>query len=93
MCYRVAWTGAAKHQLKSADRGLKSAVNAWGSEIEGSDNPLGVGDCTKLQRRANAMRWRLGRYRVLADVDKDGKTVTVFAVSARGDAYKTIANR
>jgi mRNA-degrading endonuclease RelE of RelBE toxin-antitoxin system len=53
---------------------------------------MSVGDCTKLLRRDGAVRWRLGKYRILADVDKESRTVRVFKLSSRGDAYKSLRN-
>ena len=50
------------------------------------EDPYGVG--TLKLRGFKGYRLRVGRYRALYDVDKLSRTVTVFAVRHRREAYR-----
>lgn len=50
------------------------------------DNPRPPG-CKKL-RAGLGWRLRIGEYRLLYDVDDNAKTVTVWYIGPRGDAYR-----
>jgi mRNA interferase RelE/StbE len=83
--YSVHWKTSAAHDLKKLDRQFVSQIL---SAIEAlSENPFPA-KCRKLRGSGSSYRVRVGDYRVVYQVDTQGKDVTVFHVRHRKDAYR-----
>ena len=52
-----------------------------------SDKPYPVG-CKKLKDKENFWRIRIGNYRVLYEIDNSNKSIKIYRVRHRKDAYK-----
>jgi mRNA interferase RelE/StbE len=44
--------------------------------------------CQKMKDRENTWRMRVGRYRILYEIDDCTKTITVFRIRHRKDVYR-----
>ncbi len=50
------------------------------------NNPCATG--TRKLRGIEGYRFRVGRYRILYDIDQTAKTVTIYGIRHRKDAYR-----
>jgi mRNA interferase RelE/StbE len=67
---------------------IRKLILAWiDKNLEGTDNPRLFGE--PLQgNRSDQWRYRIGDYRVLAEIDDSTVTVLVIKVGNRRDVYK-----
>jgi mRNA interferase RelE/StbE len=83
--YRIEWKNSALQELKRINRGdiprILEAVEALSQE----PRPTGV---RKLQHTEHTYRLRVGRYRVLYEVEEDRLVVYIVRVRHRRDVYR-----
>lgn len=88
MSYHVEFTDRARKQLKKLDKGTAALIVGWlRKNIEGCADPRAHGK-PLTANRSGQWRYRVGDYRILADI-QDGKVlVLVLNVGHRSDIYK-----
>lgn len=88
MRYHVEFTDRARKQLKKLDKGTAALIVGWlRKNIEGCADPRAHGK-PLTANRSGQWRYRVGDYRILADI-QDGKVlVLVLNVGHRSDIYK-----
>lgn len=89
MPYRVTWTKRALKELRAIDPRQGMIIASWVNEnLDGSENPTRVGNCSRLRGVENGWRWRVGRHRILARVLGDELIVDIFRVGDRKNVYQ-----
>ena len=83
--YRVEVTRAAYRDLDRLSPGIGGTVL---TAIRGFSSDPRPRQCRKLSGSENSYRLRAGDYRVLYEVDDNGRLVTVYAVGDRRDVYR-----
>ena len=84
-CYKIVFKSKALKDLKKLETAfIKKIINNINSLKE---NPL-PGGVKKLQSYHSLYRIRVGDYRVIYEIDKAGKIITVQYVRNRKDAYR-----
>jgi len=82
--YRVVLAGSVEHDVRRiGKRTLERIMEAVESLAH---NPFPRG-CKKLKASQSGHRVRVGDYRIIYEVDPEEKTVTVFHIRHRKDAY------
>lgn len=88
MSYSVEYSARAVRDLKKLDRYIRTLIISWiEKNLVNCDNPRQFGKALAANR-IGQWRYRIGDYRVLAEID-DGKVlIMVVNVGHRKDIYK-----
>ena len=94
MAYVVTFTSRGKKTLLSLPKPTRLLILSWVKEnLDGSDNPTSVGDRKHIEGTKMGWRWRIGQHRILARVDDTSKTVEIFRVTTRQNAYDNLPDK
>ena len=83
--YEVRLEGQSERDLTRLPRDVHEHVASVVQQLAQNPRPHG---CQKLRGASNTWRVRIGRYRVLYDIEDDTHVVRVRAVLHRKDAYR-----
>ena len=88
MNYRVTYTKTAVKQLKKLDAFTRSTILYWiDKNLANTSNPRQNGKGLTANH-SGEWRYRVGNYRILANIYDDEIVIEVFAVGHRKDIYK-----
>lgn len=87
MTYRVRFTEAGKKELKKLDKSTAALIMAWiKKNLEGCPNPRQHGKgLTAI--RGGQWRYRVGDYRLLAEIQEDEIIILILNIGHRRDIY------
>jgi mRNA interferase RelE/StbE len=86
--YVVLYTTQAAKQLKKLDKQTAKLIYAWiEKNLEGCENPRRLGK-SLVANYSNQWRYRIGDYRLLADISDEKITILILSVGHRRDIYK-----
>ena len=89
MSYHVQLTDTAKKQLKKMDRQTASMLLGWmRKNIEGCENPRQHGKGLSANR-SGQWRYRVGNYRLIAEIEDDRIVILILSIGHRSDVYKS----
>lgn len=87
MTYRVRFTEAAKKELKKLDKPTAALIMAWiKKNLEGCANPRRHGK-GPTANRSGQWRYRVGAYRLIAEIQDDEIIILILNVGHRRDIY------
>lgn len=87
MTYRVEFTERAKKDLKKLDKYTASLILGWvRKNLEGCENPRLHGKGL-VANRSGQWRYRIGDYRLLAEINDDKIIILVLTIGHRRDVY------
>ncbi|MDY5231118.1 MAG: type II toxin-antitoxin system RelE/ParE family toxin [Eubacteriales bacterium] len=87
MTYRVEFTERAKKDLKKLDKYTASLILGWvRKNLEGCENPRLHGKGL-VANRSGQWRYRIGDYRLIAEINDDKITILVLTIGHRRDVY------
>jgi mRNA interferase RelE/StbE len=85
--YTWNFTKDSEKQFAKLDKPIRQRILKWlNTNIEGSENPRLIGGALEGDLK-NYWRYRVGKYRILADIQDGIFTVLVVKVSKRSDVY------
>ena len=85
MTYRVEFTERAKKDLKKLDKYTASLILGWvRKNLEGCENPRLHGKGL-VANRSGQWRYRIGDYRLLAEINDNKITILVLTIGHRTD--------
>jgi addiction module toxin, relE/stbE family len=85
--YRVVFSAQAKKALKKLDRHVYATIVTWiRRNLEGCDNPRLHGKGLTANR-SGQWRYRIGDYRLIADIQDDIVVILIVTVGHRRDVY------
>lgn len=88
MSYHVELTNTAKKQLKKMDRQTASMLLGWmRKNLEGCENPRQHGKSLSANR-SGQWRYRVGDYRLIAEIEDDRIVILILSIGHRGNIYK-----
>ena len=88
MMYRVEFTDKARRFFKKADPTTAKLILAWiRKNLEGCENPRMHGKALSANRRGQ-WRYRVGDYRILANIEDDKVLILVINIGHRRDIYE-----
>lgn len=86
--YKVELTRQAKKQLKKLDIHTAKLILAWlRKNLEGCDNPRVHGKALTANL-SGKWRYRIGDYRIIADIQDDKILILVLEIGHRKEIYK-----
>ncbi|MDO8684399.1 MAG: type II toxin-antitoxin system RelE/ParE family toxin [Armatimonadota bacterium] len=86
MSYKVLLESTAERDIQHLARDILKRIDSKLEALARDPRPHGV---TKLQgREGTGWRVRVGDYRILYTIDDDSKTVYVYRIRSRGNAYR-----
>ena len=87
MTYRVRFTEAARKELKKLDKPTAALIMAWVKKnLEGCSNPRQHGKGLTANR-SGQWRYRVGDYRLLAEIQEDEIIILILNIGHRRDIY------
>ena len=87
MKYRVEFTKDALKQLKKMDKPSAALILGWiRKNLEGCENPRVYGRSLTANRKGQ-WRYRVGDYRIIAEILEDKIVVLVLNIGHRRDVY------
>ncbi|MBQ2680415.1 MAG: type II toxin-antitoxin system RelE/ParE family toxin [Eggerthellaceae bacterium] len=91
MSYRVVWKKTARKQLESLSPKQQLMVFGWVREhLDGCDNPKSLPECKKLAGTENGWRYRVGSYRLLAEIRDEELVIKILRVGHRQGVYTNL---
>ena len=88
MSYQVQFSEKARKQIKKLDPTTAKLILGWlRKNLEGCADPRAHGKALTANRR-NQWRYRIGDYRVIADIQDDKILILVLEIGHRRDIYK-----
>ncbi|WP_429960493.1 type II toxin-antitoxin system RelE family toxin [Enterococcus sp. AZ012] len=88
MKYRVLYMPQAQKQLKKMDRNQAIIIVAWiRKNLEGTTNPRQYGKGL-VGNRSGEWRYRIGNYRILANINESDIVIEIFSIGHRSIIYK-----
>jgi len=87
LIYSVELTDRAKKQLKKLDKSTAKLITAWiMKNLQGCENPRQHGKGLTANR-SGQWRYRIGNYRLIADIQDDKVLILVLSVGHRKEIY------
>lgn len=88
MTYSIVFSEKARKQIKKLDPMTAKLIAGWlRKNLEGCTDPRAHGKALTANRR-NQWRYRIGDYRVIADIQDDKILILVLEIGHRRDVYK-----
>lgn len=88
MCYSVEYTPQALKELKKLDKQTRALIIGWiERNLVGCENPRQHGKGLTANR-SGQWRYRIGDYRVIAEIQDNKVVILVLSVGHRGEIYK-----
>ena len=88
MKYTVNYERKARKQLSKMDSSVSKKIYAWvDKHLEGCDNPRALGKAL-TGNWAGYWRYRVGDYRLIADIQDDKIIIVIAEVAHRKEIYK-----
>ncbi len=88
MTYKVLYSKKALQQFKKMDNHNKLYILSWiDKNLEGTNNPYAKGKTLKGNLKGS-IRYRIGDYRVIAEVQEDKLIVLILNAEHRSNVYK-----
>lgn len=91
--YSVDYTEQAIKELKKIDNNTKKLILAWiGKNLEGCIDPRQYGK-GHTANRSGQWRYRIGDYRLIAEIEDEKITILILTVGHRSDIYKKLSDK
>lgn len=88
--YSVDYTEQAIKELKKIDNNTRRLILAWiGKNLEGCTDPRQFGKGLSANR-SGQWRYRIGDYRLIAEIEDEKITILILTVGHRSEIYKNI---
>lgn len=88
MKYRVVFTEKSKKELKKLDKHTASLIIGWiEKNLEGCENPRQHGKGLTANR-SGQWRYRVGNYRLIAEIEDDKIIILILSIGHRRDIYE-----
>lgn len=88
MKYRLLFSKRPLKELKKMDKAVSALIFAWlKKNIDGAADPRAFGKALKGDKK-DMWRYRIGDYRVLANIEDENLTIIAIEIGHRRDIYK-----
>ena len=74
-------------QCKGDFKGITKVMQFLNFNLPNAENPTLLPNCKKMQGTENNWRWRVGNYRIVAEVKKAELVICIIEISTRENAY------
>ena len=87
MKYRVEWSQRAQKQIRKLDRSISELLLRWvHKNLDNCENPRQHGKALSANR-AGEWRYRVGDYRLIAEIQDDKIIILILSVGHRKEIY------
>lgn len=92
MAWKIEFEASAAEEFERLDGSVKNQISKYLKKIEERKNPKSLGEplCANL---ASYWKYRVGDYRLIADIQDDRLIILFFAVAHRRHIYKIASKR
>ena len=88
MRYKLLFSKRALKELKKMDKAVSALIFAWlRKNIDGASDPRAFGKALKGDKK-DMWRYRIGDYRVLANIEDESLIIIAIEIGHRRDIYK-----
>ena len=85
--YRVEWSQRAQKQIRKLDKSISELLLRWvHKNLDNCENPRTHGKALS-QNRAGQWRYRVGDYRLIAEIHDDKIVILILSVGHRKEIY------
>jgi mRNA interferase RelE/StbE len=92
MIYNVKYSPKARRQLQKMDNSISTRIVSWvRNNLSGCDNPRAQGKAL-TGNLSGKWRYRIGDYRIIADISDEQITILIAEVGHRNNIYKLLSN-
>ena len=89
MAWRIELDDAAKKDLAKLDKPVAKRITAFIRErLAVLDDPRSIGDALKGSRLGNLWKYRVGDYRIIADIEDGALKILVVKIGNRRAVYR-----
>lgn len=86
--YKVRYSKYAQKELSKLDSQQRNIIVKWVyKHLEGTHNPMHTGKGLSANKKGK-WRYRVGKYRLIADIDAEEITILILNISHRNEVYK-----
>lgn len=75
-------------QSKGDKHGIAKVIQFLEHHLATATNPTSLPNCKKIQGSENNWRWRVGNYRIIAEIKQDELIIQIIDISTRENAYE-----
>lgn len=87
MNYRVEWSKRAQRQIRKFDKSISEMILRWvNKNLDGCENPRQHGKALTANH-AGEWRYRVGVYRILAEIRESEIVILILSVGHRKEIY------
>ena len=87
MVYKIEWRQDALKELGKLDNSVRIQINKFIKKLASRDNPRIIGEALKDNLSAY-WRYRVGDYRIIAEIQDDKFVILVVGIDHRKQVYK-----
>jgi len=87
--YKVQWSKKAEKMFNKLDSSVKSRINEYLKKVVSSENPRAFGKGLD-ENLVGFTSYRIGKYRVIVDIQDDKLIVYIVAVGKRETIYEDV---
>jgi len=89
LVWKIKFDEAAKKDMAKLDKQIAKRIMLFlRDRIATMENPRNLGEALKGSRLGNFWRYRVGDYRVIANIEDRDLCILVVKVGSRGDVYR-----
>ena len=89
MAWRIEYAESVQKAIRRLDRQIRQRLREFLEvRLSPMDNPRQLGAAVQGTRYRNLWRYRVGNYRVIAEIDDERVCILVVRVAHRRDAYR-----
>ncbi|TLD95402.1 type II toxin-antitoxin system RelE/ParE family toxin [Helicobacter jaachi] len=74
-------------QNKGDPKGVRKIRTFLWNQLSTAENPTTLPNCKKMQGTENIWRWRIGDYRIIAEIKNQELVIQVIKIAHRQEAY------
>lgn len=86
--FRVEWSARAQKQIRKMNKSIANLILRWvNKNLEGCENPYQHGKALTANR-AGQWRYRVGNYRMIAEIYEEKVVILILSVGHRKEIYE-----
>lgn len=86
MGYKIQFKSSAEKELAKLDKPIQRRIAGFIEELKTLDNPRVYG--IAMQGNSRRWRYRIGDYRMIAEINDNTITIIIFKIGHRGEVYR-----
>lgn len=87
MAYRIEFEEDARKSFKKLDNSVKKVIQKYLDKLESREDPRSLGDPIE-SNLAGLWRYRVGDYRIVAEIQDDVVIILILVIEKRATVYK-----